>query len=80
MYWNRAKTKLLIENVSFGNRRLHSKINSRTMTILDWKKYSSAFLYQGIISEFLLKGDKSHSGKVVYENNAMKENELIDEF
>ena len=42
--------------------------------------YSSAFLYQEIISEILLKGDKSHSGKVVYENNAMKENELIDEF
>ena len=42
--------------------------------------YSSAFLYQEIISEILLKGDKSHSGKVVYENNAMKGNELIDEF
>ena len=72
--------KLLIENVSFANRRLHSKINSRTMIILGSKKYSSAFLYKEIISEILLKGDKSHSGKVVYESNAMKENELIDEF
>ena len=28
----------------------------------------------------MLKGDESHSGKVIYKNNALKENELINEF
>ena len=39
----------------------------------------SAFLHQEIISEILLKGDKSHYGKFIYKNNVFKENELIND-
>ena len=33
-------------------------------------------MHQEIISEILLKGDKSHYGKFIYKNNAFKENEF----